>query len=108
SPPGPYPRGRRASPVIRLHGDAGYFTAGLPGAGAYGGFTSQIRTALLLDARQLPSGLNATSQTATGWPRRVRSSRPVSASHTIATLSLPPIDSRRPSGLNVMLVGFTA
>jgi hypothetical protein len=47
-----------------------------------------------------PSPLNATPLTAAVWPFRVRSSRPLSTSHTFSVLSSDAETARRPSPLN--------
>lgn len=54
---------------------------------------------MLPAARDLPSGLKATTVTRPGLGSAL-SSLPVSASHTRTTLSAPAVASRLPSGLN--------
>src|SRR5262249_30948633 len=54
-------------------------------------------------ARRWPSGLKATLRTTLPWPRRVASSAPLRASHSLTVLSSLPLASRRPSGLNATI-----
>ena len=51
------------------------------------------------EATVWPSGLNATLQTRSGWPKRLVKSLPVMVSQSRTVLSLPLEASVRPSGL---------
>src|SRR5262249_8736758 len=69
------------------------------------GVASQILTVLsrLAEARRFPLGLNATCQIVSVWPRRVRASWAVFASHSFTVRSSPDEAMRLPSGLNATL-----
>ena len=51
-------------------------------------------------ASRVPSGLNATPDTSSVWPVRVRTVVPVAGSHSRTVLSSLAVASRVPSGLN--------